>query len=134
MAGLFFCLASAEGARLLFCHAAMQPHTSVYSVLCSVHAIISPTPQNSAQGFTVALQWLFLRFAKFYRHKYKTNTSGYNTTCSTLERIAAPQHLQRIPNTTATHGRCTAQRSRPIIIMYIRVQGCAAVMDPCQTG
>lgn len=28
-------------------------------------------------------------------------------------------------------GRCTAQHSRPIIIMYIRVQGCAPVMDPC---
>jgi hypothetical protein len=31
MAGLFFCLASAEGAGLLFCPAAMQPHISVYS-------------------------------------------------------------------------------------------------------
>ena len=38
MAGLFFCLASAEGARLLFCPAAIQPHTSVYSVFCAVHA------------------------------------------------------------------------------------------------
>lgn len=38
MAGLFFCLASAEGVGLLFCHFAIQPHTSVYSGLCSVHA------------------------------------------------------------------------------------------------
>ena len=30
-------------------------------------------------------------------------------------------------------GRCTAQHSRPIIIRYIRVQGCAPVVDPCQT-
>jgi hypothetical protein len=30
MAGLFFCLASAEGAGLLFCPAATQPHISVY--------------------------------------------------------------------------------------------------------
>lgn len=30
-------------------------------------------------------------------------------------------------------GRCTGQHSRPIIIRYIRAQGCAAVTDPCQT-
>lgn len=31
LAGLFFCLASAEGAGLLFCPAAIQPNTSGYS-------------------------------------------------------------------------------------------------------
>lgn len=39
LAGLFFCLASAEGAGLLFCPAAIQPHTSVYSAFCRVNAI-----------------------------------------------------------------------------------------------
>ena len=39
MAGLFFCLASAEGAGLLFCPAAYEPHTSIYSGLYHVHAI-----------------------------------------------------------------------------------------------
>ena len=39
----------------------------------------------------------------------------------------------QIPDTTATPGRCTGQHIRPIIIRYIRVQGCAPVMDPCQT-
>lgn len=38
MAGLFFCLASAEGVGLLFCHFAIQPHASVYSVFCAVNA------------------------------------------------------------------------------------------------
>lgn len=56
MAGLFFCLASAEGAGLLFCPAAIQPHTSVYSGLYSVHAVIPHTLQNSTQGFA----WAFL--------------------------------------------------------------------------
>lgn len=37
-------------------------------------------------------------------------------------------------NTNAPPGRCTGQRSRPIIIRYIRVQECAPVMDPCQTA
>lgn len=54
MAGLFFCFASAEGAGLLFCPAAIRLHRSVYSVFCTVNAVIPPTPQNSAQGFTGA--------------------------------------------------------------------------------
>lgn len=39
MAGLFFCLASAEGAGLLFCPDAIQPHTSVYSAFYAVNAV-----------------------------------------------------------------------------------------------
>lgn len=38
MTGLFFCLAPAEGAWLLFCPAAIQPHTIVYSAFFAVHA------------------------------------------------------------------------------------------------
>ena len=52
MAGLFFCLASAEGAGLLFFPAAMQPNTSVYGAFCAVNAVIQHSPQNSLQGFT----------------------------------------------------------------------------------
>lgn len=44
MAGLFFCLASAEDAGLLFCPTAIQPHTSVYSVFYIIHAVIPLTP------------------------------------------------------------------------------------------
>lgn len=50
VAGLFFCLASAEGAGLLFCPAAIQPHTSVYSAFCAVNAITAP-PQNNTHSF-----------------------------------------------------------------------------------
>lgn len=34
-----------------------------------------------------ALQRLFMRFVPLNRRKYQTDTSGYNTTCTTLERI-----------------------------------------------
>lgn len=80
-----------------------------------------------------ALQGLFQLFVPFYRRKYQTDTSGYNTACATLERITAPQHLQRIPDTTATPDGCTGQHSHPIIIRYIKKQRRAPVMDPCQT-
>lgn len=79
-----------------------------------------------------ALQWLFLMFALFYRCKYQTDTSGYNTTCATLERITAPQHLQCIPDTRRNAGRYTGQHSRPIIIRYIRAQRRTPVMDSCR--
>lgn len=59
MAGLFFCLASAEGAGLLFCPAAMHPYTSVYSGFYPVHAVIPSTLQNRAQGFTGAFPAIF---------------------------------------------------------------------------
>jgi hypothetical protein len=59
LAGLFFCLASAEGAGLLFCPAAIQPNTGVYGAFCAVNAIIPPMPQNSAQGSTWAFPAIF---------------------------------------------------------------------------
>lgn len=59
LAGLFFCLTPAEGVGLLFCHFAIQPHTSVYSVFCVVNAIIPSTLQNGLQGFTGAFPTIY---------------------------------------------------------------------------
>lgn len=94
---------------------------------------IQPTTQNSAQGFTGA----FPEICPIPPPRYQTGKSGYNTTCATLERITAPQHLQHIPDTSVTPGRCTAQHSRPIIIRYIRMQrprkpGGVSSTDPAQ--
>lgn len=44
-----------------------------------------------------ALQGLFLRFVPFYCRRHKADTSGYNTTCTTLERITATQHRSPQP-------------------------------------
>nr|DAT72487.1 MAG TPA: hypothetical protein [Caudoviricetes sp.] len=54
LAGLFFCLASAEDVGLLFCPVAIQPHTSVYNGFYPVHAVIHLASQNIALGFTGA--------------------------------------------------------------------------------
>nr|DAD76647.1 MAG TPA: hypothetical protein [Siphoviridae sp. ctOVO10] len=50
MVGFFFCLASAEGAGLLFCHAAIQPHTSVYSAFCAIHASYTANTAKQRTG------------------------------------------------------------------------------------
>ena len=69
-----------------------------------------------------ALHGCFLRLHPLNRPRYQTDTSGYNTTCATLEGIPAPGSPQPIPDTTATPGRCTGQHRQSIIIRYIRGQ------------
>ena len=58
-----------------------------------------------------ALQTLFRRFDLFHRPRYQTDTSGYNTTCATLERITVPGRHPHIPYTTVTPRSCTGQHS-----------------------
>ena len=68
-----------------------------------------------------ALQWLFLQLCPLNRPRYQTYTSGYNTTaCTTLERITAPQHLQRIPGYHRRAGTLHRPAQPPIIIRYIK--------------
>lgn len=114
MAGLFFCLASAEGAGLLFC-----PTTSRIQAFTACFVLSMQLYHPRHKTAHTALQAFPLRFDLFRRPRYQTDTSGYNAVCTTLERITAPGRLAPIPDTTTTPGRCTAQRSRPIIIRYI---------------
>ena len=100
MAGLFFCLASAEGAGLLFCPDAIQTHASIYGVFCAIHAKLYRPRRKTAHR---ALQWRFLRLCPLNRPLYRTGTSSYNNTgCDTLERAHAPGRPAPIPNTSAT--------------------------------
>lgn len=138
MAGLSFCLVSAEGAGLLFCPATIQPNTSVYSVFCAINASIPPTPQNSTQGFTGS----FLAILPIPPH---TIPNRHNKPLHSLRHAGAPTSVRTFCTDTRYHrrtGRCTAQRRPPIIIMYIRVHPpCyrsmpdgAAHRRPCQPG
>ena len=126
LAGLFFCFASAEDAKLLFCPATIQPHTSVYSVFSVVHAIIQQKRQNRLQDFAAA----FLSICHVPAHTIQQPHKP------TMHRLChAGGHTGRRSTSTNTRyhryaGRCTGQHSRPIIIMYIRVR---PVMYLCQT-
>lgn len=127
LAGLFFCLASAEGAGLLFCPVAICLNTSVYRGFYIIHAKLYRQHLKTAHR---ALQGRFRQFNPFYRRKYKTDTSGYNTTCATLERITAPPAHTRYQIPDSRAGRCTGQRSCPIIIRYIKVRHIADPASP----
>lgn len=96
-------------------HSPIQAFTARFAVSMQLYHPRNKTAHRDSQG-------LFLRLHPFNRPRYQTNTSGYNTTCTTLERIHAPGRAQPIPDTTATPGRCTGQHRPPIIIRYIRGQ------------
>lgn len=127
MAGLFFCLASAEGAGLLFCPAAIQPHTSVYSAFCAVHAVYTTHAVKRRAWicrhfpghlpcFAATIIYMCIRLCC--------------TVCNTLERIATPQHLQHIPDTSATPDAVQASGAAYYNKVY---KERSPVMDPCQT-
>lgn len=129
MTGLFFCLASDTVQGFYFVrmqYSPIQAFTARFVLSMQLCRPRHKTAHRTSQG-------RFLRLRPLNRPRYQTDTSGYNTTCATLEGIHAPGRAQQIQDTTATLGRCTAQHSRPIIIRYIKVQGCAPVIDPCQT-
>lgn len=128
MVGFFFCLASAEGAGLLFCPATIQPHTSVYSGFYIIHELYRPR-NKTAHG---ALQKLFRLFAAFFR----CCVAVYPAILHHLRHDGAYHSAVAPPANTRYQrhaGRYTGQHSRPIIIRYIREQRCASVIDPCQT-
>lgn len=128
------------GAGLLFCPDAIQPHTSVYSAFCCVNAIIPPTSQNSAQGFTAA-------FPAIMPVQPPTIPDQHNKPLRHL--CHAGGHTRARTRSTDTryhrHARTLHKPAQPpIIIRYIRgfkdVPCCGSMPDsatyrrPCQLG
>ena len=118
MAGLFFCLASDTVQGFYFARMQCSP-TQAFTARFAVSMQLYHPRHKTAHG---ALQGLFLRLHIFSRPRYQTGTTSHCAACVTLENIPAPGRPQKIPDTTATPGRCTGQHRPPIIIMYIR--GC----------
>lgn len=93
MAGLFFCLASAEGAGLLFCSVAIQSHTNVYNGFSAINANYTAHAAKQRTGlysvFSVDLtyssayqiqppRWTLYSSAQppYYNNVYKGGGSG----------------------------------------------------------
>lgn len=126
MAGLFFCLASAEGVGLLFCPAAYS-HIQAFTVRFAPSMKLYHQRHKTARR---ALQALFLQFVPLSRRRYQTDTRGYNTACTTLEHITAPQHLQHIPDTNAAPDAIQDSTADYYNKVY---KSAPPVMDLCQT-
>lgn len=102
-----------------FCFALLQyasPYKRLQRILCRQCSLYRPRRKTVHR----ALQWLFLRLHPLNRRKYQTGTNGYNTACTTLERITAPGRPRTNTRYHRRAGRCTGQHNRPIIIRYIR--------------
>lgn len=98
MAGLFFALHLLRVQGFYFALRQYSPMQAFTARFVTSMQLYRPRRKTAH----TALQALFLKFAPFYYRRHKADTSGYNTTCATLERITAPQHLQHIPDTSAT--------------------------------
>lgn len=123
VAGLFFCLASDTVQGFYFVRMQHSPIQAFTTLFVQSIQLYRPRLKTAHR----ALQRLFLRLHPLNRPRYQTGTTGHCATCDTLEGIHAPGRAQQIPDTTATPGHYTSQRSRllqpPIIIRYIR--GCS---------
>ena len=112
----------------MFCPVTIQQHASVYSGFYHIHASYTAPPQNSAQSFTGAFPAI--------RRILPLLCDGAFGYTAMMRHAGAYYNARTLCTDTRCHhhaGRCTGQRSRPIIIRYIRVQRCAHVVDPRQT-
>lgn len=128
MAGFFFCLASAEGAGLLFCPATIHPIQAFTAHSVPLMRLYHPRRKTAHR----TLQGLFLLFVTLCRC-YVAGSSGYIVPPALRWSVSQRRSTSSVYQYHHNAGRCTTQRRPPIIIRYIRVQGCAPVMDPCQT-
>lgn len=126
MAGLFFCLASAEGAGLLFCPATIQPHTSVYNAFFAIYANYTASTQKA---FTVRYRGVSVDLPYSSAHNTAATQAAYKPSPPRRRAYHQAQH----PTDTRYHrhaGRYAGQHSRPVIIRYIRVQHIADHASP----
>lgn len=111
-----------------FCPAAIQPYTSVYSAFCAIHAVIQPTPQNSAQGFTEAFPAICRIFSLLCG-----GVSSYTAPPATRWSISQRRNTSnayQIP--AATPDAIRVSKAAYYNKVYKGATVCP-VMDPCQT-
>ena len=119
----------------MFCPAAIQPSTSVYSVFCVVNAIYTA---NTAKQHTGLYRGFFWDLS----HSTATNTRPAQADIMPpvprwdVSQRRSTSSAYQIPD--ATPGRCTGQHNRPIIIRYIRgcsisqtMQARRGLLQPC---
>lgn len=119
------CIDTVQG--FSFCPAAREPHTSVYSAICIIHAIIQTKRKNRLQGFTAAFPFICPIPAHTIQQPHKPPIRRLRSARGhTVKRCTSTN--TRIPPPRRTLYRAGQP---PIIIRYIRVQRCISVIDPC---
>ena len=112
-------------------------NTAIYNRLQGVLCRLCSYITNSAKQRTGLYMGVSVDLAHSSVHNTVTTQANYAPTAPHWRAYHQAQHLQHIPDTSVTPGRCTAQHSRPIIIKYIRMQrprkpGGVSSTDPAQ--
>lgn len=120
------CIDTVQG--FLFCLATYQPHASIYSGFSAVHAFFIYT--SNAKAFTGLYSGFSVDLLHSSAHNTAVTQAAYAPTAPRWRAYHQAQHPHRyqIP---PPHRTLYRAGQPPIIIRYIRVQGCAPVMDPC---
>lgn len=123
-----------------FCPAAIQPHISVYSGLSSVDAIYKAKTKNRSLGFA----WAFPLICPIPAHNNTADTqAAYTPPAPRWRAYRQAQHLQHIPDTTATPDAvqgCAATyynkvyKGAAVRTCYRSISSGAAHRRPCQPG
>lgn len=129
MAGFFFCLASAEGAGLLFCPAAIHPRTSVYSVFCAINAVYTANVTKQHTGLCRGFSRYFPHSTAYNTRQTKADITPPATRWSASHRCSA--------SSTSRYHRHAGTLCRPAQTAYYNnvYKGAPLppVMDSCQT-
>lgn len=128
MAGLFFTLHLLRVQGFYFAPLQYSHIQAFTAAFLSSMQIIRPKRQNRLQGFTVAFPLICSIPAHAIQQPHKPpihrlrSAGGHTVKCCTSTNTRYHRHA----------GRCTGETCPPTIIMYIRVQRCAPVVDLCQ--
>lgn len=128
--GLFFCLASAEGAGLLFCPAAIQPNTSVYSVFCAVNANYTAHAIKRHTGLCSGISGYLPYSTATDNRPIQAVIIPHTPRWSVSQRRSASSEYQ-IPPPRRTLYRPTQP---PYFNKVYKGAAMRPVMDPCQTA
>jgi hypothetical protein len=120
MAGIFFCLASDTVQGFYFALLQYNP-IQAFTVRFVLFVQLYRTRYKTAHR---ALQALFLRFALFYRPRYQTDTSGYNTACATPDAVQL--------STAAYYNK--VYKGAAVRLCYRSMPDGTAYRRPCQPG
>ena len=136
MAGLFFCLASTRCRAFLFARQRIS-HAQAFTAGFLSLTQLPPQRKNRSQGFTAVFPLICPIPVRTIQQTHKPpahqlrRAGGHTVKCSPFTDTRYHRHP----------GRCTGQRSRPIIIRYTRARPCyestpdgAADRRPCQPG
>lgn len=137
MAGLFFCLASAEGAGLLFCPAVIQPRANVYNGLYSVHAKLYHPRHKTAHR---ALRGLFQLFDVFCRCRV-AGASSYTAPPAPRWSVSQRRNISSVCQIPAPRWTLYRPAQPPYYNKVYKARSCygsmpasAAYRRPCQPG